>query len=130
MPKGAPKGRRCTICQHPQRPNIDLAIATGISRRLIAARFKVSADAAWRHGREHLTPEIRAALATKVLAREGDMRRISIEEGTGVSATSLLQVLASERKASRQSRPVSLRVPPLILRRMTWQRMSFSDPLV
>lgn len=84
MPKGAPKGRRCTICQHPQRPNIDLAIATGISRRLIAARFKVSADAAWRHGREHLTPEIRAALATKVLAREGDMRRILLEEGTGI----------------------------------------------
>jgi hypothetical protein len=55
-----------------------------ISRRLIAARFKVSADAAWRHGREHLTPEIRAALATKVLAREGDMRRILLEEGTGI----------------------------------------------
>ncbi len=84
MPRAAPKGRRCTICQHPQRPNIDLAIATGISRRLIAARFKVSADAAWRHGRAHLTPEIRAALATKVLAREGDMRRILLEEGTGV----------------------------------------------
>ena len=83
MPRAAPKGRRCTICQHPQRPNIDLAIATGISRRLIAARFKVSADAAWRHGRAHLTPEIRAALATKVLAREGDMRRILLEEGTG-----------------------------------------------
>jgi hypothetical protein len=84
MPRSAPKGRRCTICQHPQRPNIDLAIATGISRRLIAARFKVSADAAWRHGRAYLTPEIRAALATKVLAREGDMRRILLEEGTGV----------------------------------------------
>jgi hypothetical protein len=84
MPRSAPKGRRCTICQHPQRPNIDLAIATGISRQLIAARFKVSADAAWRHGRAHLTPEIRAALATKVLAREGDMRRILLEEGTGV----------------------------------------------
>ena len=53
MPRAAPKGRRCTICQHPQRPNIDLAIATGISRRLIAVRFKVSADAAWRHGRAH-----------------------------------------------------------------------------
>src|SRR5713101_3860682 len=24
MSKGAPKGRRCTICQDPQRPNIDL----------------------------------------------------------------------------------------------------------
>ena len=61
-----------------------LAIATGISRRLIAARFKVSADAAWRHGREHLTAETRAALATKVLAREGDMHRILLEEGSGV----------------------------------------------
>ena len=61
-----------------------LAIATGISRRLVAARFKVSADAAWRHGREHLTAEIRAALATKVLAREGDMHRILLKEGSGV----------------------------------------------
>jgi hypothetical protein len=68
MPRAAPKGRRCTIFQHPQRPNIDLAIATGISRRLIAVRFKVSADAAWRHGRAHLTPEIRAALATKAIS--------------------------------------------------------------
>src|SRR5216683_2832438 len=85
MPRAAPKGRRCTICQHPQRSNIDLAIATGISRRLIAVRFKVSADAAWRHGRAHLTPEIRAALATKVLAREGDMRRI-LPAPSGLSA--------------------------------------------
>jgi len=40
-----------------------------------------------RHGdtaREHLTAEIRAALATKVLAREGDMHRILLEEGSGV----------------------------------------------
>src|SRR5713101_2606169 len=29
-----------------------------------------------------------------------------------------------------QSRPVSLRVPPLILRLVRWQRMSFSEPLV
>src|SRR6266567_2546543 len=43
---------------------------------------------------------------------------------------SLAQVLARPRKASRQSRPTSLRVPPLTLRLVTWQRMSFSDPLV
>ena len=43
---------------------------------------------------------------------------------------SLAQVLARPRKASRQSRPGSLRVPPLILRLVTWQRMSFSEPLV
>ena len=40
------------------------------------------------------------------------------------------QVLASPRKASRQSRPVSLWVPPLTCRLVTWQRMSFSEPLV
>src|SRR5881227_1949320 len=43
---------------------------------------------------------------------------------------SLAHVLASPRKASRQSRPRSLRVPPLTLRLVTWQRMSFSEPLV
>src|SRR5713101_3860681 len=95
MPKGAPKGRRCTICQHPQRPNIDLAIATGISRRLIAARFKVSADVVWRHGREHLTPEIRAALATKVLAREGDMRRILLDPQRNFLLTSIFSLVTT-----------------------------------
>jgi len=77
-------GRRCTICRHPQRPNIDLAIATGISRRIIAERFACSADAVWRHGKDHLTPEMRTALATKILTREGDTRRILLEEGNGV----------------------------------------------
>jgi hypothetical protein len=43
----------------------------------------VSHDAVWRHGQAHLTAEMRAALATKLLQREGDMRRIP-EEGTGV----------------------------------------------
>ena len=82
--QGGPEGPAVRDLPTPAAAEHRLAIATGISRRLIAARFKVSADAAWRHGREHLTPEIRAALATKVLAREGDMRRILLEEGTGI----------------------------------------------
>src|SRR5215218_2215764 len=43
---------------------------------------------------------------------------------------SLSQLLARLRKASRQFRPTSLGVPPLTLRRVTWQRISFSEPLV
>ena len=85
--KGVPKravGLRCTICRHPARPQIDLAIATGLSKRAIAERFSVSPDAVWRHGQSHLTPELRAALATKLLQRDGDMRRVLLEEGTGV----------------------------------------------
>jgi hypothetical protein len=77
-------GLRCTICNHPARPQIDLAIATGLSKRAVAQRFGVSRDAVWRHGQAHLTAEMRAALATKLLQREGDMRRILLEEGAGV----------------------------------------------
>ena len=43
---------------------------------------------------------------------------------------SLAQVCIKPRNASRQSRPASLWVPPLILRLMTWQRMSRSEPFV
>src|SRR6516164_9632075 len=72
-------GLRCTICNHPSRPQIDLAIATGLSKRAVARRFGVSHDAVWRHRQAHLTAEMRAALATKLLRREGDMRRIVLE---------------------------------------------------
>jgi hypothetical protein len=73
-------GLRCTICNHPARPQIDLAVATGLSKRAVAARFGVSRDAVWRHAQAHLTSEMRAALATKLLQREGDTRRILLEE--------------------------------------------------
>src|SRR5689334_8591450 len=84
-PMKRPIGGRCTICNHPARPQIDLAIATGLSKRAVAARFGVSRDAAWRHAQAHLTAEMRAALATKLLQREGDTRRILLEEGAGVT---------------------------------------------
>jgi hypothetical protein len=80
-----PVGLRCTICNHPVRPQIDLAIATGLSKRAVAERFGVSRDAVWRHAQAHLTAEMRAALATKLLQREGDTRRILLEEGAGVT---------------------------------------------
>jgi hypothetical protein len=32
-------GLRCTICNHPARLQIDLAIPTGLSKRPVAARF-------------------------------------------------------------------------------------------
>src|SRR5437868_11692168 len=74
-------GLRCTICNHPARPQIDLAIATGLAKRAVAERFSVSRDAVWRHAQAHLTAEMRAALATRLLRREGDTRRILLEEG-------------------------------------------------
>jgi hypothetical protein len=74
-------GAKCTICAHPDRARIDLAIASGVAKRIVAQRFNVSPDAAWRHGRDHLSPELRAALVLKLVAREGDTRAVLLEEG-------------------------------------------------
>ena len=54
-------GLRCTVCNHPARPQIDLAIATGLSKRAVGERFQVSRDAVWRHAQAHLTAETRGA---------------------------------------------------------------------
>jgi hypothetical protein len=75
---------RCTICIHPARPQIDLAIATGLSKRAIAQRVEVSPDAVWRHCQAHVTAEMRSVLTVRLLQREGDVRRILLEEGPGV----------------------------------------------
>src|SRR5215472_543685 len=79
-----PKKGHCTICRHPDRPQIDLAVAVGCPQTQVALRYEVSSDALWRHAKSHLSPEVKAALATKILAREGDMRRVLLEEGAGI----------------------------------------------
>ena len=54
-------GQRCTICNHPARPQIDLAIATGLSKRAVAQRFGVSPDAVWRHAQAEVAAVFRQA---------------------------------------------------------------------
>jgi hypothetical protein len=75
--------RQCTICSHRDRAQIDLALATGLSKRAIAEKHRVHYDAVWRHGRNHLSPELRAALALKLVRKEGDTRAVLLEEGAG-----------------------------------------------
>lgn len=75
--------KRCTICTNAARPQIDLAICAGASKRAIGERFKVSPAAVWRHGKDHLSPELKAALALKLIRREGDTRAVLLEEGAG-----------------------------------------------
>src|SRR5439155_3898171 len=58
--------------------------------------------AVWRHAQAHLTAEMRAALATRLLQREGDTRRILLEEGAGVIdvMAALKRSLAQETRAT------------------------------
>jgi hypothetical protein len=43
--------RRCSVCTHPRRPEIDHAIVSGNSYRTVAQQFTISRDAVVRHRR-------------------------------------------------------------------------------
>jgi hypothetical protein len=77
--------RQCSICRHADRPAIDLALAQGLVIRAVARRFSVSRDALWRHKTGHLTPELRAALSLRLIAREGDARLAVLEENASTA---------------------------------------------
>ena len=59
--KAEPNGK-CTVCAHPQRYQIELAIVSGVAFRAIGKKYEVSADAVWRHARNHVPPERRSEL--------------------------------------------------------------------
>jgi hypothetical protein len=55
-------GRRCTVCDHPSRADIDRQLASGVSLRKTAESFGISASAALRHRRRHLAPQLARSL--------------------------------------------------------------------
>ncbi len=59
--------RRCTVCTHPQREEIDWAIARGESYRGIAQRHFVSITAIHRHARAHLPQQVQAAARAEMV---------------------------------------------------------------
>jgi hypothetical protein len=57
--------RTCTICNHPEREEINVALLGPDSFRKIAARWSVSKTALLRHKADHLPAEIVRAAAVK-----------------------------------------------------------------
>lgn len=59
-------GRRCTICDHPKRAAIDRALVDNeAGYRTVAAGFGISAEALFRHRKNHLPELLARALAAK-----------------------------------------------------------------
>ena len=50
--------RRCTVCDHPQRAEVDAALVARGPIRKIAQDFEVSYNALYRHAQEHLPTKI------------------------------------------------------------------------
>jgi hypothetical protein len=59
--------RRCSVCIHPDRQQIDQAIVSGNSYRTVAQQFAISRDAVVRH-RRHLSVALSLAKTLGVLS--------------------------------------------------------------
>jgi hypothetical protein len=55
--------RRCSVCTHPHRQQIDQAIVSGNSYRTVAQQFTISRDAVARH-RRHLSAAVINSLSS------------------------------------------------------------------
>lgn len=54
-------GRSCTVCQHEKRQEVDKALVTGTTHRIVAEQFRLSPSAVYRHKRNHLPVRLKRA---------------------------------------------------------------------
>ena len=74
----------CRCCAHPERARIDYLIASGATRRAVAAKFNVSADSVERHARRHISDEFRASVRLGPFKSEDELRALIAENSTSV----------------------------------------------
>ena len=65
--------RRCTVCNHPERHNIDGALVTGAPYRSVAKRFGLSESAVYRHKTDHLPKHMVKAKEVEEVAHADDL---------------------------------------------------------
>jgi hypothetical protein len=103
MVKGKP-GSACGICVHPQRHLIELAMMHRVPVRVLARRFPdVGHDCFFRHRRNHMPPQLKAALLAAVHPTEVDLEQLERSESEG-----LLGSLVSQRAASRSRHDIEM----------------------
>jgi hypothetical protein len=67
----AVRPRSCTICMHPQRPQIEMMRVAGVPFRTLAKEFGVTKDALCRHWAAHVTEKRKGELMAGPAAVEG-----------------------------------------------------------
>jgi transposase-like protein len=81
-------GRRCKICQHPERFRAELMMASDASIRAVAKKFEMSPDALFRHWRNHVSDERKAQLIA------GPVKLSELAERAAAEGLSLLDYLS------------------------------------
>ncbi len=68
--------RKCTVCEHPKRSDIDTALADSANRlRGIARTYHLSEDAVFRHKTAHLPSTLSKAHEAEEVSRADDLLR-------------------------------------------------------
>lgn len=86
--------RKCTICAHPKRAEIDQLIVEGVPYRSIAGQFSVSKSAVERHAKSHIPKTLAKAHEAKEVSRADDLLARAREYET--RAVALLEKAAEE----------------------------------
>jgi hypothetical protein len=81
---GRTRHRQCSICNHERRHGIEVALTYGMTYNDVARRFGCSPDAAARHARKHLTPQMRAAILYARKPSEIDLEALERSEAEGI----------------------------------------------
>ena len=91
MVKGMP-GSACGVCVHESRHLIELALMHRVPVRVLARRFPdVSKDCLHRHRRNHMSPQLKAALLAAVHPTEVDLEQLQRSESEGLLANLVAQ---------------------------------------
>jgi hypothetical protein len=78
----------CGVCEHSQRPRIDLAIVAGVGYSALSRKYGVSRHSVGRHAKKHITEERRAQLVA------GPVKWNELAERAAESGLSLLDYLS------------------------------------
>jgi hypothetical protein len=78
------RGAPCRVCEHPDRASVELGIANKVPIRVLGKRYGLSADSCWRHGQNHMTPELHGQLMTRGRMTATDLENLREVESEGV----------------------------------------------
>src|SRR5262245_14046500 len=75
---------QCTICLSDKRHQVEIALVHRVPLRVIAKRYGLSFDAIWRHGKKHLSPQLRAAILAAQKPQAVDLEQLQRSEAEGI----------------------------------------------
>ncbi|MGY8681195.1 hypothetical protein Q2941_25855 [Bradyrhizobium sp. UFLA05-153] len=71
----------CQVCNSPHRHSIDVALAHGLGHDAIGKRYDISPHSVQRHGKNHLSPQMRAAVQHALHPSTVDLDALKVSEG-------------------------------------------------